>query len=150
MPPAWKAFFWIVGIATMLLFLTPAFFVGKYFALDAPREQARLQAYGDPSTSLSAAAGRSVEAALAWRSPHNIPFEAGYALKAPDPGVRLAAVQGLTASLTVRGAVWHPMEAMIGKSTLAQVAEQDKDPAVQSAARDGLEQVARGGAVVER
>lgn len=129
---------------TMILFLTPVVYVVKYYAVDLPRETALVRPH-----------------LMRWRTdPHNpddLLAEEHTAqsnpikLYIPEQGSRVEAIHAMGETLRLRGVNWkRPLECLLAKATLADLAAQEPDPAVKAAAAEELEKVAQGGAVIQR
>ncbi len=135
----------LTAAATLLLFLTPAVFVLKYYALDLPREKAIAGPHG-----------------LQWlQDPHNpddLLAETRTAASQPpaqkyDPAqaYRVPAIQAMGETLALPGTGWRrPMECVSAKAALADLAAKDADPAVRAAASQELVKIARNGATLQR
>jgi hypothetical protein len=143
---------WVSGIAGLLLFLTPGFFVLKYYALDKAGEDRRAASVSLAVIPAHDTAKRlAMDAAIKNLSPENLALECRIARQHADPTLRREAVIALGATLSVPGTNWkYPVECLLAKSTLADAATQDPDPAVRKAASDTLGQIAQHGAVIER
>lgn len=134
----------LTAAVTLLLFLTPTFYVVKYYAVDLPRETLlasphpwgwRLEPY---NADYLLAEGRTASRLPVKRS-------------AEDQEYRILAIRAMGTTLRRRGMGWkRPLESISGKATLAELASKDKDPAVKSAAAEELEKIALGGAVIRR
>ncbi len=125
----------ITFAVTMLLFLAPAVYVVKYYALDRPREEA-----------LAAAA-------VPDRSAPRVDYLPALEKRARDPrtGSRAEAVRRIGLILRQPGISYRrPLECLSAKATLADLAAKDSDPLVQAAASAELGKVAQGGAVIRR
>ncbi len=135
LPPFWKWLMRITFAVTMVLFLTPAVYVVKYYAVDRPREEA-----------LAAA---TVPDRTAPRVDYLLVLEK----RARDPrtGSRVEAVKRIGMILQQRGISYRrPLECLSAKATLAALATKDFDPAVRAEASAELGKVAQSGAVIRR
>jgi len=135
LPPFWKWLMRITFAVTMLLFLAPAVYVVKYYALDRPREEA-----------LAAAA-------VPGRSAPRVDYLPALEKRARDPrtGSRAEAVRRIGLILRQPGISYRrPLECLSAKATLADLAAKDSDPLVRAAASAELGKVAQGGAVIRR
>ena len=138
MPASWQWTLRVTGLVTILLFLTPTFYVVKYFAADLPREKTLAQP------------GR-----MAWQddpyNPDDLLAEADAAKTDPNPKDRVAAIQLMGETLRRAGVNWkRPMECLSAKATLADLAARDPDSQVRAAASKQLGLVAQGGVVIRR
>ncbi len=138
LPPFWK---WLMRITfgiTMVLFLAPAVYVVKYYAVDRPREEAlvnRPERMGGPDTNPDAllrVSRKAEDAHLPTSSRQWAILEIGQTLLVPGVSYK------------------RPLECLMAKATLAELATKDPDPAVRSVASAELGQVAQGGAVIRR
>lgn len=135
LPPFWKWLMRITFAVTMALFLAPAVYVVKYYALDKPREDAIIK-------SGSVTAGREEADFLPLLESH---------AQNGSTGERLAAVQRIGEALRQPYiSVKRPLECLSAKAILADLATHAPDPAVRAAASDELGKVAQGGAVIRR
>ena len=130
----------ITFAVTMLLFLAPAVYVVKYYAVDRPREEAvahrtLILARDGPDTDPDSIL-RASRLAADTHSPTNSRqwaiMEMGLTLR--RPGV----------------AYERPIECLGAKATLADLAAKDPDPAVRASASLELGKVAQNGAVIRR
>ena len=139
-PPAWKWLMRVTGTFAMLLFLTPTFYVVKYYAVDKPREEAVARAGGDNVDD-----GRPASAA------DLMPYWEHEAHTNADPGNRAGAVLRLGAALRQPNMNWRrPLECLSAKATLADVAAHDPNDLTRFVASEELGKVAQGGAVIRR
>ena len=139
LPPFWKWLMRVTFVLTMTLFLAPAFYVVKYYAVDKPREELIVKKFlpsldgpqMDPDyllrTSRLAKDSHRPTSSRQWSI-----FEMGYILR--HPGVSYK----------------RPLECLLAKATLADLATKDPDPAVRATASLVLGKVAQGGAVIRR
>ena len=135
LPPFWKWLMRITFAVTMVLFLAPAVYVVKYYAVDRPREAAIREV---PASAPLTADYLSAEAKTA------------HDLHRPSQ-TRTAAVHQIGLILRRPGINWQrPLECLTAKATLANLAVKEPDPAVKAAAAEELEKVAQGGAVIRR
>jgi HEAT repeat protein len=137
LPPGWKWLMRITFAVTMLLFLLPAVYVVKYYAVDRPREQELAKMLNvSPLAALPAVDYLPAQEQRA-RDPHS--------------DARVAAIQTIGAILRQPGITYRrPLECLSAKATLADLATKDANPAVRSAASEELGRVAQGGAVIRR
>ena len=136
-PPTWKWLMRVTGTLALLLFLTPTFYVMKYYSVDLPREQ-KLQ-------------GPHVLEALQAGNPDALFYYTALARQAPDPANRRVAVQAMGNLLQQPGLNWkRPLESLSAKATLADLATKDPDATLRAAASQELGRVAQGGAVIRR
>lgn len=136
-PPGWKWLMRVTGTFAMLLFLTPTFYVVKYYGVDLPREK---QLQGP----------RALEALQAG-DPDALVYFTGRARQAPDPADRSVAVRAMGSLLQQPGLNWkRPLETLSAKATLADLATKDPDAGLRAAASQELGKVAQGGAVIRR
>lgn len=142
--PFWKWLIRITGTIALLLFLTPTFYVIKYYAVDLPRETALVQ-----------------PRLMHWRSdpdnPDDLLAEAQTARSKPvqtynpEQAYRVAAIHAMGETLRRPGVNWQrPLECLSAKATLAELATKDADPAVKAAASQELGKIAQAGAVIRR
>ncbi len=135
LPPFWKWLMRVTFAVTMTLFLAPAVYVVKYYALDRPREEA----LAAPPTPDLAAPRADYLLALEKRA-RNV-----------GAGSRLEVVRRIGLILRDPGISYRrPMECLSAKATLADLAAKDPDAAVRAAASQELGKVAQGGAVIRR
>ena len=135
LPPFWKWLMRVTFVLTMVLFFAPAVYVIKYYVVDRPREEAlavsaapdhsELRADYLPALEKRAHGPRSDTRADAIRS-------IGVILRRPGIGYK------------------RPLECLLAKATLADLATKDPDPGVRAAASAELGKVAQGGAVIRR
>jgi len=119
---------------TMVLFLAPAVYVVKYYALDRPREQ-------------------TLAAPVPDRAAPQLDYLPALEKRARDTrtGSRPEAVRRMGLILRQPGVSYRrPLECLSAKATLADLAVKDPDPAVRAAASAELGKVAQGGAVIRR
>ncbi len=135
LPPFWKWLMRVTFAVTMTLFLAPAVYVVKYYALDRPREEALA---ASPTPDL--AAPRADYLLALEKRARNV-----------GAGSRLEVVRRIGLILRDPGISYRrPMECLSAKATLADLAAKDPDPAVRAAASQELGKVAQGGAVIRR
>ena len=135
LPPFWKWLMRITFAVTMVLFFTPAVYVVKYYAVDRPREEA-----------LAAAA-------VPDRTAPRADYLPALEKQARDTRTssRLEAVRRIGIILEQPGIGYkRPLECLLAKATLADLATKDPDPSVRVAASVELGKVAQGGAVIRR
>ena len=138
LPPFWKWLMRITFAVTMVLFLAPAVYVVKYYAIDRPREEAfvnRPEMMGGPDTNPDAllrVSRKATDAHLPTSSRQWAILEIGQTLLVPGVSYK------------------RPLECLLAKATLADLATKDPDPAVRSAAAAELGKVAEGGAMIAR
>ena len=145
-PPAWKWLMRVTGTFAMLLFLTPTFYVVKYYALDTPREQKLVKAAstadGNYWNTYNSSSNLSADdlPALTW-----------IARNAHDWELQQDAI-GATESVLLQPRVgWkRPLECLSAKAALSEIATKDSSPEVRQAASAALGKVAQGGAVIRR
>lgn len=134
----------ISGTLAIALFLTPSFYVVKYYALDLPREKAIAEAgsvkwLADPQNpdsmmaEVQAAKQQSAQTAVAGQS------------------YRIEAIRQMGKTLRLPGMGWRrPMESLSAKAALAELASHCVDPNVKSAAAEELRKLAIDGATLQR
>ena len=138
LPPFWKWLMRATFALSMVLFLAPTVYVVKYYAVDKPREEAlagRPEMMGGPGTNPDALLRASRAAADKHRSASDRQWaiaEMGSTLRQPGIGYK------------------RPLECLLAKATLADLATKDPDPGVRAAASAELGKVAQGGAVIRR
>jgi hypothetical protein len=130
----------ITFAVTMVLFLAPAVYVVKYYAIDRPREEtiARQTVYAVRDE-------RETDPDLLLRASH----------EAKDSRLRADSRQAAIADIgnIVRRpgiSYQRPLECLLAKATLSDLAAKDLDPAVRAAASLELGKVAENGAVIRR
>ena len=125
----------ITFAVTMVLFLAPAVYVVKYYAVDRPREEALAVA----TVPDHAAAQVDYLPALEKRA------------RDIHMSERLGAIGRMGIILRQPGISYkRPLECLLAKATLSDLAIKDSDPAVRAAASAELGKVAQGGAVIRR
>ena len=138
LPPFWKWLMRVTFAVTMALFLAPAVYVVKYYAVDKPHEQTIVRQ------------GLDKNASAVPQNADSLPLLEYWARTGRAAG-RLQAVQGLGETLRQPYiSVKRPLECLSAKATLADLATKDPDSAVRSAASEELGKVAQGGAVIRR
>lgn len=140
LPPFWKWLMRITFAVTMILFLAPTVYVVKYYAVDRPREEALADRIIFPEFDGPA------------RDPDELLRESR---RARDIRLSLAsrqwAVRDMGDTLRVSGVNYRrPLECLLAKAALADLAAKDADPAVRAEASAELGKVAQGGAVIRR
>ena len=134
LPPFWKWLMRITFAVTMVLFLAPAVYVVKYYAVDRPREEA-FAATAPDRTAPTADYLPALE-----KSARDI-----------HAGSRVEAVRRVGVVLQQPGINYRrPLECLSAKAILADLAVKDPDPAVRAEASAELGKVAQGGAVIRR
>ena len=141
LPPFWKGLMRGAFAVTMALFLAPAVYVVKYYAVDKPREEDH----------------RAMVTSPFW-TVRSVPLEADYlplmeehARSSAFFGEREAAVERIGETLRQPYiSVKRPLECLSAKATLADLATHAPNPAVRAAASEELGRVALGGAVIRR
>lgn len=135
LPPFWKWLMRITFAVTMVLFLAPAVYVVKYYAVDRPREEALV--------------GATVP-------DHTVP-QVDYLpvlekrARGSHMEARVEAIGRMGLILRQPGVSYkRPLECLLAKATLSELAIKDPDPAVRAAASAELGKVAQGGAVIRR
>jgi hypothetical protein len=125
----------ITFAVTMVLFLAPAVYVVKYYAIDRPREEALAS-----SQTLDLTASRAdYLPALEKRA------------RAVGAGSRPEIVRRIGVVLREPGISYQrPLECLSAKATLADLAAKDPDPAIRAVASVELGKVAENGAVIRR
>jgi hypothetical protein len=152
MPRPARIFLWVSGIVGLALFLTPGFYVLKYYAFDKPGEDRRAAAVSlaaipenDPLDRLS------LETSIAGDTATNIALQCRVARSDAEPNLRIFAVNALGKTVGGPGTNFeYPMECLLAKYTLADIATHDPDPRVRTAASDALGAIAEHGAVILR
>ncbi len=135
LPPFWKWLMRVTFAVTMVLFLAPAVYVVKYYALDRPREEALLAAPVPDRTAPRADYLPALERQardIRTASRPEVVRRMGLILQQPGISYR------------------RPLECLSAKATLADLAVKDPDPLVRAAASAELGKVAQGGAVIRR
>ncbi len=142
MPASWQWLLRITGAVALLLFLTPTFYVVKYYSLDLPHEQAKAKIV---SASDYKFAGKNNLTA------DDMPALTKILHNDNDWEAREAAVGGLETVLLQPGIGWkRPLECLSAKAALAEVAAKDTNPTIRQEASSALANVAQGGAVIRR
>ena len=142
--PFWTWMLRLSGTLAIALFLTPSFYVVKYYAFDLPREKAiavpiSSRWFADPQNPDSLLA--EVQAA---KQP--APEAAGQ-----GQSYRIQAIRDLGKTLRMSGMGWRrPMESLSAKAALAELASHCVDPKVKAAAAEELRKLALGGATLQR
>ena len=124
----------ITFAVTMVLFLAPAVYVVKYYAVDRPREEA-------------------LAATVSDRSASGVDYLPALGKRAQDPrsGSRPEMIRRMGSILQQPGINYRrPLECLSAKATLAELATKDPDPVVRATASAELGKVAQGGAVIRR
>jgi len=141
LPPFWKWLMRATFALTMVLFLAPAVYVVKYYAVDKPREEAladrpeMLRMMGSLDTNPDALLRASRRARDIHRPTDSRQWE----------------ILEIGVTLTRPGIAYErPLECLLAKATLADLATKDPDPTVRAAASAQLGKVAQGGAVIRR
>lgn len=135
LPPFWKWLMRGTFALTMVLFFAPAVYVVKYYAVDKPREEA--------------IAAAPVAAFYPPQPDYLPPLEK--LARGIHPGSRIEAIQTMGMVLRQPGVGYkRPLECLLAKATLADLATKDPDSAVRAAASAELGKVAQGGAVIRR
>ena len=125
----------ITFAVSMALFLAPAVYVVKYYAVDGPREEALASAN------------------VPDRATPGVDYLPALERRARDTrtGSRLEAVRRIGMILQQPGISYkRPLECLSAKATLADLATKDADSSVRMEASAELEKVAQGGAVIRR
>lgn len=128
----------ITFVLSMVLFLAPAVYVVKYYAFDRPREEALVKwphILGGPETNpdwLLRASHEAEDKHLGTDARQRAIWEIGLTLLRPGVSYK------------------RPLECLLAKATLADLAAKDPDPAIRAAAAAELGKVAQGGAVIRR
>lgn len=140
LPPFWKWLMRITFAITMILFLAPTVYVVKYYAVDRPREEALAERIVFP------------EFEGPNRDPDELLRETHRAKDVRLPLVsRSWAIRDMGDTLCVPGISYkRPLESLLAKATLADLAAKDPDPTVRAEASAELGKVAQGGAVIRR
>jgi hypothetical protein len=132
------------GTLAIVLFLTPSFYVVKYYAFDLPREKAiaapgSMKWLDDPQNPDSMMA----EVQAAKQPPHQAAVD--------GQSYRIRAIREMGKTLRLPGMGWRrPMESLSAKAALAELASHCVDPKVKSAAAEELRMLAIGGATLQR
>lgn len=135
LPPFWKWLMRVTFAVTMVLFLAPAVYVTKYYALDRPREAALLAAR------------------VPDRTAPRVDYLPALEKRARDirTGSRAEAIKRIGLILRQPYISYRrPLECLLAKATLADLAVKDSDPLVRAAAATELGKVAQRGAVIRR
>ena len=151
-PKGCLVFMRVSGVVAILLFLTPAFFVIKYYAVDSPSEAARARMLDLTVRSTMKGPKADLKSKQIGRiTINNSALLVADLQRDPDPNWRAQAATSLGKVLVLPYVSFsHPMEGLIAKSTLSTAAVSDPDPGVRKAASDALQTVAEHGAVIER
>ena len=142
--PFWKWLMRLSGTLAIALFLTPSFYVVKYYAFDLPREKAIAEPgsakwHDDPQNPDSIMA----EVQVTKQPPHEEAVQ--------GQSDRIQAIRELGKTLRLPGMGWRrPMESLSAKAALAELASHCIDPKVKSAAAEELRNLALGGATLQR
>jgi hypothetical protein len=136
--PFWKRVMRVTGILCFVTLMTPPAYFFKYLIFDRPGEEA---VASTPIANVSA-----------------LPVSFQYtelfrdrAATSPEPTDRIAAIKWLSALVLSSDAMLsHPTECHYAESTLAGVADNDKDASVRDAANQALVDIASKGAVIKR
>lgn len=137
LPPFWKGLMRVTFAVTMVLFLTPTFYVIKYYAVDKPAEEAYIRQLMVCACSPSL----TMNSIVYWER------QAGD-VQAEN---RMPAIHALGVILHLPAVgVTRPLECLSAKAILADLATKDKNPAVRAAASEELGKVAQSGAVIRR
>ncbi len=145
-PPAWKWLMRVTGTFAMLLFLTPTFFVVKYYGVDKPREDKLVRA-------ASAADGNywNTYNSSTGLSANDLPALTWIARNAHDWEIQQDAIGAAESVLLQPRVGWErPLECLSAKAGLAEAATKDPNSEVRRTASDALGKVAQGGAVIRR
>ena len=127
----------VTFVLTMALFFAPAVYVVKYYAVDKPREE-----------KITRMMDTSPLAALALAD--YLPAQEERA-RNPRSDSRAEAIRSIGTILRRPGIGYkRPLECLLAKATLADLATKDPDPGVRAAASAELGKVAQGGAVIRR
>ncbi len=139
LPPFWKWLMRGTFAVTMVLFLAPAVYVAKYYAVDKPQETDRLSA------------------ASPFVSARQMPLQAEYLpvmeerARHGPAGERIPAIYCIGEILRQPYiSLKRPLECLSAKAALADLAIHAPDPGVRAAASEELGKVAQGGAVIRR
>ncbi len=130
----------ITFAVTMVLFLAPTVYVVKYYAVDRPREEAIADRIVFP------------EFEGPNREPDELLREARRARDGQLPlTARQWAIRDMGDTLRTPSVNYkRPIECLMAKATLADLATKDPNPAVRAEASTELGKVAQGGAVIRR
>ncbi len=134
--PFWKMVMRVTGILCLVTLLTPPAFFIKYLIFDRPAEVANATV---------------IPANFAM-----LPVEFRYvdlfrtrARKAPEPGDRIQAINWLLKLVQSPDAIFtHSPECHSAEDTLAEIGDNDRDPAVRDAAQKAILAIASKGAVI--
>ena len=134
----------LTGAVTLLLFLTPAIYVVKYYGVDRPRED-KIAEVAALSTSPEPFLKKS------QFTVDDLPALQKIVRIQSDPISQIAAIKIMETILLQPAIRWRrPMESMAAKATLAEIASNDPTLRVKEAASEALEKLAEGGAVLQR
>ena len=140
LPPFWKWLMRVTFAVTMVLFLAPAVYVVKYYAVDRAREEAIAKRTDMPDLD-----GPQTNPDYLLRELRQAEDPHG------DTSSRRWAITEIGDTLQRPGISYQrPLECLSAKATLADLAAKDRDPAVRAAASQELGKVAQGGAVIRR
>jgi len=137
LPPFWKWLMRITFAVTMVLFIAPAFYALRYYAVDRPQEEALV-------TRLNTCAcvpPPTPDALLFWEDEaRDVQYDD-----------RTRAIEMIGRILRYPGVNFdRPIECLAAKATLADLATKDPNPTVRAVASNELGKVAQGGAVIRR
>lgn len=134
----------ITFAVTMVLFLAPTVYVVKYYAVDRPRESALA------ALPISDRAASADDLGTAYLSADYLPTHE----KRARIGLQIArtkAIRNIGSILREPGIGYkRPIECLLAKATLADLAAKDPDLGLRAVASEELEKVAQGGAVLRR
>ena len=145
-PPAWKWLMRVTGTFAMLLFLTPTFYVAKYYVMDKPREDkhVRVASAADGNYWLNYSDASNLGA-------DDLPALTWIARNAHDWELQQEAIGAVEGVLLQPRVNWkRPLECLSAKAALAELATKDPSPNVRQAASDAVGKVAQRGAVIRR
>ncbi len=137
LPPFWKWLMRVTFAVTMALFLAPAVYVVKYYAVDKPAEEAYV---------------KRITAGVTYPSPTMyavIYWERQATDVQGKDRIRAVHALGVILHLPAVG-ITRPLECLSAKATLADLATKDKDAEVRAAASVEIGKVAQRGAVIRR
>ena len=124
-------------VVTMALFLAPAVYVVKYYAVDKPAEEA----YVRQLSVCECSPVKTANALLYWEQQ----------AKSAEGERQTDAIRAVGGIVRVPGLnLQRPLECLGAKAMLSEIAVHAKDPAARAVASEELGKVAQGGAVIRR
>lgn len=122
---------------TMVLFLAPAVYVAKYYAVDKPAEEAYVQRL----KACECIPSKTANALLYWEQQ----------AKGAEGGKQRDAIRAVGGIVRIPGLnLRRPLECLGAKALLSEIAVHARDPAARLVASEELGKVAQSGAVIRR